>query len=232
LFTQRAIVFITLVGIAIALFSLRSLNHSVDVANQQAAAASTAAQAAVNANLESDRQFRLSERPWVGYTSLRNTGPIIFDKPRAAAHVNIHVTVQNGGRSPAISVISFYDLVLATSTEEAVKTINKEWCDRDTLTFFTGELSGTIMLPNIPDSYYDRVAASGPPVGKPTDGKYMIFLGACIGYRNQFGELFGSEPIWLYEGQDKARSFDIRRAKRIRGRFQIAPYNPTAGFFR
>jgi hypothetical protein len=93
LVTQRAIVFITLVGIAIALFSLRSLNHSVDVANQQAAAASTAAQAAVNANLESDRQFRLSERPWVGYTSLRNTGPIIFDKPRAAAHVNIHVTV-------------------------------------------------------------------------------------------------------------------------------------------
>jgi hypothetical protein len=234
--TQAALVIITAIGIRIAIESLNTLNNSVNAANRQAtaantqaAAASTAAQAAVNANIESDIQFRLSERPWVGLASLRNVGPVVLNRNQTG-HVEIRVTLENGGRSPAIGVISFYDLIFARSPDDAVKVTNRLFCDRDTLTVFTSGLEGIMMFPNIPDSSYQRVTTNGPPIGKSTGGNYMILLVACIGYHNQLGELFHAEPIWLYEGKDKARSFDIRRAKKIVGRFQTVLYHPIASF--
>jgi hypothetical protein len=89
--TQRAIVLITLGGIALALFTLRALNKSVSAANRQADAAATQAQTA-------RQEFELSERPWVSADPIQFSD-LTFDK--TAGHFTIRFLLKNTGHSPA-----------------------------------------------------------------------------------------------------------------------------------
>jgi hypothetical protein len=90
--TQKTIVLITLGGVALALFTLRALNKSVSAANRQADAAATQARTA-------QKEFELSERPWISADPIQFSD-LTFDKS-GYGHFTIRFLFKNTGHSPA-----------------------------------------------------------------------------------------------------------------------------------
>ncbi len=136
---------------------------------------------------QNQKQFQSSERPWVGLIYLYHEGPVIFDSARGA-RVDVALTVENGGHSPAVNVFYFLQLVVAPNADDALQFMRANWCNRTKLTEVTNAF-GQMLLPNLPDYDKTTITTVGPPVGNPPNGKYGIFLTSCIGYHDPSGDL-------------------------------------------
>lgn len=82
-------------GIWVAVRSLQSLNRSVTAANKQAVSAATQA-------LTAQREYELSERPWV-YADVMLAKPLTYDVNGAS--ITVRFILRNVGHSPAASTL-------------------------------------------------------------------------------------------------------------------------------
>jgi hypothetical protein len=178
LLSQYLIVVIGLVASVIAICSLHSLKHSIDVAKNATLVAE-----------EANRLTRVSERPWVGL------GPITILKPlRHGQPLKIRATVQNGGKSPALFLRS-YEVLQSTwislqdNHPPIIGTITE--CEGKKPAW-NKDVSGSILLPGPPEKSFDATSNSLPDEqinfltrGTPmrgTPGVFGLYLVGCIDY--------------------------------------------------
>jgi hypothetical protein len=90
--TQIVMAVVTSVGIAVAVFTLKDINKNVTDSHAQAIAAATQAQI-------TQREFELSQRPWISLDPVQ-VSDLSFN-PNGTATFTIKFLIQNTGHSPA-----------------------------------------------------------------------------------------------------------------------------------
>jgi type II secretory pathway pseudopilin PulG len=130
LLSQWALACITIVAVAVALCSLRSLNDSVEAANKQAIAAATQAQSALSAAQTAQKQLELSERPWLKVTATP-TSDLTFDEgAKTGAHLTLQFQLLNRGKSPAAGVMIMGEFVCPPNSFDALRFQENECAGR------------------------------------------------------------------------------------------------------
>lgn len=142
--TQAALVVITGIGIAVALYSLSDLNQNVAETHKQAIAAAT--QAAI-----AQQEFELSERPWVSVEPAQ-ISDLTFDGN--GAHFSVVFVIKNIGHSPAAHSRLEAQLIIPEAANFVREPLQhqKELCDKlrsskDGLEFNTSTLFPDITRP-------------------------------------------------------------------------------------
>jgi len=169
--TQRAIVFITLGGIIVALCTLFVLNENVAQTHRQASAAAT------QARIASD-EFESTQRAWIGVDSVevKNLTRI----PDNAYSFSIFVNGKNFGHSPATNIKVAWDIA-ETPDDLAIKA--KGICGGRKFGTFTSDIT------LFPDKTFPFALGTSAPVGE--ENPKPIWLIGCFIYGDAFRKCEG-----------------------------------------
>lgn len=191
LVSQYLIVAVAFGGIVVAVCSLNSLNESVTAANKQAIAAATQA-------YTGQREFEMSERPWV-YVDTALLKPLTYDVN--GANITMRFILHNVGHSPAtntqINMVAYAEGAPNHASDPLVE--QKKLCDpmrsyppsahEGGFTLFPAQISAvedmtvTISRREISDTQLAQMNRSR--LKKPIDFLSPIIVG-CIDYRVEF----------------------------------------------
>lgn len=162
-----------------------------------------------------EKQFLLTNRPWVTVTGAIQNGDLFVDD-RGLVSISISYSVKNGGAAPAIgTMVLNSELIigpLPRSPLEARQTIN---CSKNP-DFILSSMVGVLVIPG--DSFETKDYLVQTRILQDFTQPQEVWFTQCIRYTDELGELHGTGLLWRFES-DGERAFRIRKSSMLRGQF-------------
>jgi hypothetical protein len=199
------VAFVGLIGVSLTVvFTYQTLKDSRRNAAQQHA--------------DTERQIRLSSRPWVGFTddaTPLQTSEIEFDGAGRAS-ISYTIASKNFSSFAAKDVESRAELVI-TENIEVINLVQERACSD---AFIGVPDAGFVLFPGkaqLAESSGTIAVISAPGA----DGKFQAYLVGCTGYRDQFDVLYKTKFAFRWVAVDTKRPvrFNVGRNIKIAGIF-------------
>ena len=159
---------------------------------------------------QSDRQFAISHRPWVGIKSLDKVSPLVFDMD--GVHTKADFTVKNGGSSPAINVINQGHLVVKTYVSIDMNPLDRLRNDAGficapdlALALHTNQI-GLFLLPGEEQPFPSaELAAKKQDI--PVGDLVQVYWVGCMGYSDDSNIQHGTSFVYQFITISGAKTF-------------------------
>jgi hypothetical protein len=184
-----------IVGICVAIKTLKKLSVQTHAARIAANAAKHAAVAAEKEIEVASQQFVISNRPWVAVIGpIKVVEPLTFNA--TGAEGKILYSIKNAGNRPAIGVNTVNGIILGLPSALLQNAQNVPICDEGFTKAIT--MNGSFILPGEVQEMSEVKVINKSPFQTTANNLVSVWLQICIAYRDEFDNPHWTGLAWQY----------------------------------